>query len=137
MVIGNRKEEGRVCNILFLILLEKPSAQREQICCNSERKKAKSVPGFEPSLFRQNATALPLVPPPQPLYFDQGFQYIENIHSLYKSSIEKSFFLKCTIMAENETNKSFFKIHQTHTRSKCLLILCKPVNAYWYPSCQL
>ena len=37
MVIGNRKEEGRVSSALFLILLEK--ALREEICSNSELKK--------------------------------------------------------------------------------------------------
>ena len=31
-------------------------------------KKAKSIPGFEPGLFKQNANALPLAPPPQPTF---------------------------------------------------------------------
>ena len=33
---------------------------------NSEPEKAKSVPGFEPGLLGQTATALPLAPPPRP-----------------------------------------------------------------------
>ena len=35
---------------------------------NSEPEKAKSVPGFEPGLLGQNATAVPLAPPPRPLH---------------------------------------------------------------------
>ena len=36
---------------------------------NSEPEKAKSVPGFEPGSLGQNATALPLAPPPRPYHF--------------------------------------------------------------------
>ena len=55
---GDRKEERRVCTVLFLILYKKPSAQREKICCNSEPKK--------PSLSQDwNPTALLLAPPPR------------------------------------------------------------------------
>ena len=39
---------------------------RKDLTRNSEPKQAKSVPGFEPGLPGQNATALPLEPPPQP-----------------------------------------------------------------------
>ena len=54
MVIGNRKEEGRVCTVLFLGLEKKaPSENRF--------KKAKSALGFKPGLHGQKATALSLL----------------------------------------------------------------------------
>ena len=65
MVIGNRKEEGRVCMSSIHRSLEKARCPA-RIEPFSEPEKAKMVPGFEPSLLRQNATALPLAPPPQP-----------------------------------------------------------------------
>ena len=55
---GNRKEEGRV---LIHIIRKSPTHRLTAIL---NRQKPKSVPGFEPDLPRQNAIALPLVPPP-------------------------------------------------------------------------
>ena len=67
MVIGNRKEEGRVCMSSIHRSLEKARRPaRIEPVNNSEPEKAKSVPGFEPGLLGQNATALPLAPPPRP-----------------------------------------------------------------------
>ena len=39
---------------------------RIELVTNSVPEKAKLVPGFEPGLLGQNATALPLAPPPRP-----------------------------------------------------------------------
>ena len=47
---------------------KKPDTQGKQIDSNSELKKPKSIPGFEPGLPRQNAITLPHVPPRQPLF---------------------------------------------------------------------
>ena len=62
-MIGNRKEEGRVRSTFYdlfsFIYSPTPS---------ENRKIAKSVPGFEPGSLGQNAIALPLAPPPQPIY---------------------------------------------------------------------
>ena len=67
MVIGNRKEEGRVCMSSIHRSLEKARRPaRIEPVNNSEPEKAKSVPGFEPGSLGQNATALPLAPPPRP-----------------------------------------------------------------------
>ena len=60
MVIGNRKEEGSVCMSSILSSLEKAQRPaRIEPVTNSEPEKAKSVPGFEPGLLGQTATALP------------------------------------------------------------------------------
>ena len=67
MMIGDRKEEGRVCLVLSHIIWKKPDVQRELIDSNSEQKKPKSVQGFKPGLLGVTAMALPLVPPPWPL----------------------------------------------------------------------
>lgn len=40
--------------------------KRQTPSSNSELKKPNSVPGLEPGLLRQNAVALPHVPPPLP-----------------------------------------------------------------------
>ena len=66
MVIGNRKEEGRVSMSSIHRSLEKARRPaRIEPVNNSEPEKAKLVLGFEPGLLGQNATALPLAPPPQ------------------------------------------------------------------------
>ena len=62
-MIGNRKEEGRVCNTFYNLSSFRYSPQPARIAFP---KKAKSVPGFKPGLLRQNAIALPLAPPPLP-----------------------------------------------------------------------
>ena len=67
MVIGNRKEEGRVCISSIHCSIEKAQRPaRIEPVTNSEPEKAKSVQRFEPGLLGQNATALPLAPPPRP-----------------------------------------------------------------------
>ena len=70
LINGARKQERRlrVCTVLFVVLWKKPSAQRELVFSNSERKKAKSILGFEPGLLGQNTTAQLLAPPPQPFF---------------------------------------------------------------------
>ena len=67
MVIGNRKEEGRVCMSSINCSLEiAPHPARIEPVSNSKPEKAKSVPGFKPGLLGHNATALPLAPPLRP-----------------------------------------------------------------------
>ena len=67
MVIGNRKEEGRLCLSSIHRSLEKAQRPaRIELVTNSEPEKAKLVPGFEPGLLGQNTTALPLAPHPRP-----------------------------------------------------------------------
>ena len=58
MVIGNRKEEGRVCMSSIHRSLEKARRPaRIEPVTNSEPEKAKSVPGFEPGLIGSTACA--------------------------------------------------------------------------------
>ena len=66
MMIGKRKEEERVCTVLLHVIRQslKPSEKRLTEVLN--RKKPMSVLGFELGQLRQNAIALPLVPPPLP-----------------------------------------------------------------------
>ena len=49
MMIGDRKEEGRVCLVLSHIIWKKPDVQRELKDCTAELKKPKSVLGFQPA----------------------------------------------------------------------------------------
>ena len=66
MMIGNRKEEGRVCTVLLLVIRKSPTPSEIRLTAILIRKKPKSDPGFELGLSGQNAIALPLVPPPLP-----------------------------------------------------------------------
>ena len=52
MVNDDRKEEGKVCNVTLHVIRKSPS-----------------LPGFKPGMPRENAIALPLVPPPHPECF--------------------------------------------------------------------
>ena len=61
-MIGNRKEEGRVRSTFYDLFSFRYSPTPSE-----NRKIAKSVPGFEPGSFGQNAIALPLAPPPLPI----------------------------------------------------------------------
>ena len=65
-MIGNRKEEGRVCTVLLHIIRKSPSPSENRLTAFQNWKKPKSVGGFEPVLPRQNAIAIPHVPPPLP-----------------------------------------------------------------------
>ena len=67
MTIGNRKEGGRVFTILLNVVRKSLTPVRIDWQQFWSEKKPKSVPGFKPGLPRQNAIALPLVPPPLPL----------------------------------------------------------------------
>ena len=67
-MIGNKKgEEVRVSTVLLHVISTSltPSENRWTPILN--RKRPKFVTGFETNLHRQNAIALPLVPPPQQL----------------------------------------------------------------------
>ena len=64
MMIGSRKEEGRVCTVLLHVIRKSPTPSENRL--TAILKKPKSDPGFEPGLPRQNAIALPLVPLPLP-----------------------------------------------------------------------
>ena len=65
-MIGNRKEEGRVCTVLLYVIRKSPTPSENRLTAILNGKKPKSNPGFEPGLPRQDAIALPLVPPPLP-----------------------------------------------------------------------
>ena len=69
MMIGNRKEEGRVCTVLLHVIRKSPTPSENRLTAILNWKKPKSEPGFKPGLPRQNAIALPLVPPPLPQDF--------------------------------------------------------------------
>ena len=60
--MGKKKEESSIHQCLERA--QRPA--RIEPVTNSEPEKAKLVPGFEPGLLGQNATALPLAPPPGP-----------------------------------------------------------------------
>ena len=66
MMIVNRKEEGRVCTVLLYVIRKSLTPSENRVTAILTWKKPKSVPRFEPGLPRQNASALPLVPPPLP-----------------------------------------------------------------------
>ena len=66
MMIGNRKEERRVCTILLHVIRKSPTPTENRLAFFSSELLSKSNPGFKPGLPRQNAIALPLVPPPLP-----------------------------------------------------------------------
>ena len=66
MMIGNRKEEGRVCTVPLHVIRKSPTPSQNRLPAILSRKKPKSDPGFKPGLSGQNAIALPLVPPPLP-----------------------------------------------------------------------
>ena len=59
-----RKEEGRECTILSQVIRKSWTPSENWLTAVLYWKRDKSVPGSEPSLSRQNAIALPLVPPP-------------------------------------------------------------------------
>ena len=79
MMIGNRKEEGRVCTVLLHVIRKSPTPSESWLPAILNWKKHKSIPGFTPSLSIQSATkqcrdsnpsqwhqqkkTLPLVPP--------------------------------------------------------------------------
>ena len=65
MMIGNMKEEGRVCIVLLHVVWKSPTPSQNRLTAILNWKK--SNPGSEPGLPRQNAITLPLVPPPLPL----------------------------------------------------------------------
>ena len=65
-MIGNRKEEGRVCCTFYDLSSFRYSPTPSENRLRAFPKKTKSVPGFEPGLLGQNAIALPLAPPPLP-----------------------------------------------------------------------
>ena len=73
LVRGNRKEKGRVC-VQHSIPCSLEKAKRPATIDLQQflAKEAKSVPGFQPSLLRQNATALPLEPQPWPVSLLSG-----------------------------------------------------------------
>ena len=67
-IIGNRKEEVK-CAIFYSSFFRKsPAPSEKRLAAILNRKKpSKSIPGIEPGLLGQNATALPLAPPPRPI----------------------------------------------------------------------
>ena len=65
MMIGNRKEEERVCIVLLNFIRKNLTPSENRLTAILKWKKAKSVPG----LSRQNSIALPLVPPTLLVWF--------------------------------------------------------------------
>ena len=57
-MIGNRKEEGRVCTVLLHVIRKSPTPSENRLTAIMNFKKTKSDPEFEPGLPRQNASAL-------------------------------------------------------------------------------
>ena len=76
MLVGNRKEEGRVCTALFPIIWKSLAPNDNRLTAILNWKKPKSFHGLKPGLLRQNAIALPLVPPPLP--------FISHSYKIYK-----------------------------------------------------
>ena len=62
MMIRNWKEEGRVCTVILHVIRKKQTPIQNRLTAILNCKEPESIPGFEPSLPRQNAIALPLVP---------------------------------------------------------------------------
>ena len=63
-MIRNRKEEGRVWIFLLNVIRKSPWHSKNRSTVVLNWKTPKSIVGFEHCLPRQNAVALPLVPPP-------------------------------------------------------------------------
>ena len=66
MMIGKRKEERRVCTVLLQVIIKSLTPSENRLTAMLNWKKPKSNLEFKPGLPRQNAIALPLVPPPLP-----------------------------------------------------------------------
>ena len=64
----DRKEDRRRKSMLHSITRELPTPSENRYVSNFELKKPLSIPRFEPGLPRQTAIALPLAPPPVPLF---------------------------------------------------------------------
>ena len=90
------KEEEREYNNLLHFSRKSPTPSGNRLTAILKWKKTKSIPGFEPSLPRQNAVALPLVPEPLPIQ-DQfcihtdGVCFIERVD---KDQLRPSFTIK-------------------------------------------
>ena len=81
-MIGNKKGEVGVCTALLHIIRKSLTPSENRWTPILSRKKPKFVPGFETNLHRQNAIALPLVPPPQQLILQTFLFYCSPIISL-------------------------------------------------------
>ena len=68
MMIGNNKEEGRICSDLLHVLEKALTPWENRLTAILNWKKPKPYLGFEPGLPRQNAIALPLAPLPLPIF---------------------------------------------------------------------
>ena len=66
MMIGNRKEEGRVGTVLKHVIRKSPMPSVNRLTAVLNQTKHKSFPGFKYHLFEENAVALPFAPPPLP-----------------------------------------------------------------------
>ena len=80
MMIGNRKEEGKVYTVLLHVFRKSPTPCENWLTAILKRKKPKYAPGSGPSLTRPNAFAQPVVLPPLPK-FSFLFSYWEIIES--------------------------------------------------------
>ena len=94
--MGNSKEEVRVCFILLNGIRKSPTASEKRLTAIPNWKKPKSVPGYKPGLPRQNAIALPLVPPPLP----RTKQLIDCSWCLLRNFFSPKFFFSRTVVIQ-------------------------------------
>ena len=66
MLIGNRKERGRVCTVILHVFKKTSTPSNIRLTAIMKLEKPKSDPRFKPGLPRKNAMALPLQQPPLP-----------------------------------------------------------------------
>ena len=60
----SKQETGRVCTVLLQVIRKSPTSSESRLTAVLTCKKPKSNAEYEPGLLRQNASTLPLVPPP-------------------------------------------------------------------------
>ena len=63
-MIGNRKEEGKVCTVLLKVIRKSLTPSENIFTAILTWKKHKTIPGFKPGLPRQNVSTLSPVSPP-------------------------------------------------------------------------
>ena len=97
MMKRNRKEGGRVCIVLLHVIRKSLTLSENRLTAILTYKKTKSNPRFKPGLLRQNAIALPLVPPP--LVFNLTFTIV------------------LSMVHQSPSRVTFIKTHYGHTRA--------------------
>ena len=133
-MIGNRKEEGRVCLLLIQVIYKTPDTQRKQISSSTEPKKPKSVLGFEHGLLGQNAISLPLATP-WPIIYNHHKQ--GRIHLSIEIRLEA--FLE-SLQRDHQDKLGLAKHRKKNTNFELILgnilLPIVLVNMDYYFSCQ-